>query len=358
MNVLSVLNPAGWIASLIALLPLAIVAVAVAWRGRAWSTREVPGVWFRLGIGTLFAACVVPAWGLLAAQAAAWWWVRGWAIRSGGLLWPTAAAVLFLGLQSPQWGIDLGIYLALAMGVCQSLLAVNQRFEWKAIFLVPGQVVGTLGHRTGLGIYLGMLMPLAFTTPYGWYLVALYLPGLIVARSSVGYAAAATGLIWVHPGLWPLAIAAFIAGIFHRFVKWNGGDIRPRLLSDAIRCRVSVWMVALWKTQLWPFWLIGYGADSFHEDGRKWIYNHKLTEEYKEAHNDYIEFLYEYGVLGVGALVWFAWSMRTGVYLGDPATGALLGMLVASLGNFPVRVAPIIGLAALMVIMIARRVML
>jgi len=352
------LNPAGWIGILIALLPLAIVAVAVAWRGRAWSTREVPGVAFRLGIGTLFAACVVPAWGLLAAQAAAWWWVRGWVIRSGGLLWPTAAAVLCVGLQSPQGGIDFGIALALAMGIAQSALAINQRYEWIPFFLVPGQVVGTLGHRTGLGIYLGMLMPLAFTTDYGWYLVVLYLPGLIVARSSVGYGAAATGLMWVQPHLWSIAALGMTLGILHRFVKWNGGHVRPRLLSDAWRARASVWIVALWKTQRWPFWLIGHGGDSFHEDGRTWIYNHKLSEEYKEAHNDYIEFLYEYGVLGVGALVWFAWSMRAGVHWGDPATGVLAGMAIASLGNFPVRVAPIIGLAALMVIVIARRVML
>jgi len=229
------LNPAGWIGILIALLPLAIVAVAVAWRGRAWSTREVPGVAFRLGIGTLFAACVVPAWGLLAAQAAAWWWVRGWVIRSGGLLWPTAAAVLWVGLQSPQGGIDLGIALALAMGIAQSALAINQRYEWIPFFLVPGQVVGTLGHRTGLGIYLGMLMPLGFLTGYGCVLVAAYLPGLILSRSSVGYATAATGLMVLHPQLWSYALLGLGLGAFHRFVKWNHGDVRFRLLGDALR---------------------------------------------------------------------------------------------------------------------------
>lgn len=351
-------QPAGLLPVLISLLPLAIVAVALAWKGRAWSTREVPGAAFRLGIGALFAACVVPAWGLLAAQATAWWWVRGWVIRSGGLLWPTAAAVMYMGLRSPQEGISAGIALTLAMGVLQSLMALNQHFRWTPIFAIPGQVFGTLGHRTGLGIYLGMLVPLAFTTDYAWLLIAAYAPGIILARSSVGYGAAAAGLMVVQPHLLIPASLAAIAGLIHRFVKRNGpGRIKTRLLGDSLRTRSHVWLVALWKTQQWPFWLVGHGADSFWEDGRTWIYNHKLSEEYKEAHNDYVEFLYEYGLLGVVALVWFAYAMRGGMHLGDPFTAALAGMAVASVGNFPVRVAPIIGLCALCVIVIARRVM-
>ena len=152
--------PAGLLPALLALLPLAIVAVSMGWRSRAWSTREVPGAVFRLFVGALFAACVVPAWGLLAAQASAWWWVRGWVIRSGGLLWPTAAAVLYVGLQAPRQAVDAGIVLALAMGVVQSALAFSQWKHWP-IFLVPGEIFGTIGHRTGLGIYLGMLMVMA-----------------------------------------------------------------------------------------------------------------------------------------------------------------------------------------------------
>ncbi len=346
--------PAGLLPVGISLLPFAIVLVALAWRRRAWSSREVPGAAFRLLIGALFAACVVPAWGLLAAQAAAWWWVRGWVIRSGGLLWPTAAAVLYVGLQAPQEAVDLGITLALATGVFQSLLAVSQARGYP-VLSIPGQIFGTIGHRTGLGIYLGMLIPLAFYTDYGWALCVAYLPGLILARSSVGYAAAAAGLIWVQPYLWPLALGGLLLGTIHRFVKWNGGRVKQRLLGDAWRTRLTVWTVCLWKTQCWPFWLIGHGADSFHEDGRTWIYNHKLSEEYKEAHNDYVEFLYEYGLLGVVALVWYGYSLAPGLRMSDPVTGALVAMGVASLGNFPVRVAPIIGLAALCLIMVTQR---
>ena len=349
-------TPAGLLPVLIALLPLAIIAVAMAWRGRAWSTREVPGAAFRRGIGALFAACVVPAWGLLAAQATAWWWVRGWAIRSGGLLWPTAAAVMYLGLQAPQMALDVGVSLILAMGVFQSGLAVSQWREWP-MFNLPGQVFGTIGHRTGLGIYLGMLVPLAFLTDYGWWLVAAYLPGLVLARSSVGYAAAASGLVWAQPHIWPVAVIGLILGAAHRFIKWNTGHVKARLLNDAVKTRMTVWAVALWQTQRWPFWLVGHGGDSFHEDGRTWIYNHKLSEEYKEAHNDYVEFLYEYGVLGVVALVWYGYTIAPGLHMSDPVTGALVAMAVASLGNFPVRVAPIIGLAALCLIIVHGRLL-
>ena len=347
------LQPAGFLPVLIALLPLAIVAVALAWKNRAWSTREVPGAAFRLGIGALFAASVVPAWGLLAAQAAAWWWVRGWVIRSGGLLWPTAAAVMWLGLQASEATIQAGVALMLAMGVVQSLIAISQ-WQNYPLFNV-GMITGTIGHRTGLGIYLGMLIPLAFSTDYGWWLTAAYLPGLVISRSSVGYTSAAAGFMWVHPTWWPLAVAGLLAGLAHRFIKWNGGHIKQRLLSDSWGARFKVWGIALWKTQRWPFWLVGHGGDSFHEDGRTWIYNHKLHEEYKEAHNDYVEFLYEYGVLGVVACVWYAYTMRHGLHLGDPITGVLAAVAVASFGNFPVRVAPIIGIAGLMLVIVARR---
>ena len=348
------LQPAGFLPALIALLPLAIVAVALAWKSRAWSTREVPGAAFRLGIGALFAASVVPAWGLLAAQAAAWWWVRGWVIRSGGLLWPTAAAVMWMGLQAPQSTIDVGIVLALAMGVVQSALAVSQWRAWPILY-VPGQVMGTIGHRTGLGIYLGALIPLSFLTSYGWLLTLAYLPGLVLARSSVGWLTAAAGLMWVWPQWWPLALVAMVGGTFHRFIKWNGGKVKSRILGDTLRARMHVWSVALWKTQRWPFWLVGHGGDSFHEDGRTWIHNHKLSEEYKEAHNDYVEFVYEYGLVGVVALGWYVASIHAGLHVGDPVTGVLVGLAVASAGNFPVRVAPIVGLAALMLIIVARR---
>lgn len=350
-------QPAGYLPLLISLLPLAIVAVAFAWKGRAWSTREVPGAAFRLGIGALFAACVVPAWGLLAAQAAAWWWVRGWVVRSGGLLWPTAAAVMYMGLRAPQEAISVGIVVALAMGVLQSLIAMNQKWQWVPALTLQGQVFGTLGHRTGLGIYLGMLVPLAFLTDYPWWLIAAYAPGIYLARSSVGYGAAAAGLLVAQPAMWPAAALVMCLGTMHRFMKRNGpGRVKSRLLLDAWRARAQVWAVALWKTQRWPFWLVGHGADSFWEDGRTWIYNHKLSEEYKEAHNDYVEFLYEYGLLGVVGLGWYLLSLAPGFHLGDPATGALAGMAVASVGNFPVRVAPIVGLAALCLIMVARAV--
>ena len=347
------ITPAGLLPVLIALLPLGIVLVSLVWRGRAWSTREVPGAVFRLGIGALFAACVVPPWGLLAAQATAWWWVRGWVITSGGLLWPTAAAVIYVGLQAPAEALTLGVVLALAMGVVQSALAFSQWMQWPVLYM-PGHVFGSLGHRTGLGIYLGMLVPLAFYSDYGWILFTLYLPGLVLARSSVGYGAAAGGLMWVQPHLWPVALAGLVLGVAHRFIKWNSGHVRPRLLGDAWRARISVWTVALWKTQRWPFWLVGHGGDSFHQDGRTWIYNHKLSEEYKEAHNDYVEFLYEYGLLGVVGIAWFLWTIRHGLTLGDPMTGVLVAMGVASLGNFPVRVAPIVALAALAIIQIMR----
>lgn len=343
---------------LIALLPAIIVIVALARSGYAFNTRTVPADALRIGTGVVFAAWVVPAWGLLAAQAAAWWWVRGWPLLSGGLLWPTAAMLVFLGLRASPFMLHLALMIALGMGVCQVLLAISQKFKLPIFYVntPEGPVQGTVGHRTGLAIYLALLVPLGFMTPYGWVLAGIYGIGLFLARSSVGWAAAIAGLTWVHPQWWAVALALIGFGLAHRFLKWNGGHIKERIFEECFRARFKIWLVALLALRSWPYWLIGRGADSFHLDARTWIYNYKLPEQYKEAHNDYVEFVYEYGLLGVGVFGWFLWDTLLPALRGsDPLTGALLGFGVAALGNFPTRVAPLVGLAALVLVTVLQR---
>lgn len=338
---------------LIALVPLAIVLVCVAKPIYPWNTRHVPARALGGGIGVLFAASVLPPLGWLATQGLAWWWVRGWHLATGGVLWPTAAMGIWLGVQAPPWALHWALALMLGVGVFQSVLIWANYYKLPIMY--TGVLAGTIGHRTGVGIYLGLLVPLAFLTPYGWYFLPVYVAGLFISRSVIGWATAGVGLLWVHPYLWGPIIIVMILGAMHRFLKWNEGNIKQRIFMDSIRARTVVWQTALLAVKPWPYWFVGRGADSFHIDGRRWTAHGHFDDEYKEVHNDYIEFLYEYGLVGVVGLLWLGWYLAPGLRWGDPVTGAALGFAVASLGNFPVRVAPITGILLLLVIWLLQR---
>lgn len=348
---------------LLAVLPLAILPVAFVWRFYPWNTRIVPADAVKIGVTTAFVTALVPAWGPLALMSALWWWIKGWPQKSGATLWPFAAMAVYLGLQAPAWAVSTALAVALGAGVLQVLLAVSQ-YCAIPIFLVPDarggfQIIGTLGHRTGLSIYLAILIPLSFGTPLGWELTAIYCVGLFLARSAVGTGAAVVGFLWVQPTFWPLGLLGVIGGVLHRFLKWQyhvrWDSIKPRMLDDTVKARLTVWTITLKKTLPWPYWLIGHGADSFHIESLKWLGRYHLGEAYREAHNDYLEFFYEYGMVGLLAMGAFLGTLWPAVHRGDPITGGLLAFGTASLGNFPVRVAPMLGLGLLILIVLMRR---
>jgi hypothetical protein len=81
-----------------------------------------------------------------------------------------------------------------------------------------------------------------------------------------------------------------------------------------------------------------------------------LREVYAEAHNDYLETLYEYGVLGYVALGLTFWTLWPALHWGNPFVGMLLAAGVAMTLNFPLRVAPTATLALLAVIALMRNV--
>ena len=79
-----------------------------------------------------------------------------------------------------------------------------------------------------------------------------------------------------------------------------------------------------------------------------------MREVYAEAHNDWLETLYEYGVLGYVALAWGLWSLWPAMHGGSPFVGMLIGAGVAMTLNFPLRVAPTATLALVAVIALLR----
>ena len=350
-------------------LTLSAYAAAFVWRHHPWSTRVVPSKLARVGVGVVFAAWVDPAFGILAALAGFWWLTLDFEWMPGGTLWPLIAMTVWMGQASPLWCVHLALSLWLAMGVLQSLISVTQRYPRLArINVFPSAWPhGTIGHRTGLGIYLATLLPLGFLTDYGWWLALLYVPGLVLARSAVALGSALVGLLWVTGAWWAIPLIA-ILGV-PRALKWHYGPVPSRAsewvylgplavkfrhLPQSLMARTKVWRVALWHSMLSPHWVIGHGGLSFHRASRSWIGPHGFLEHYDEAHNDYVEFFYEYGAVGLAAAAfWIGWHWQA-FARGEPVTGALLAFATAMLANFPARVATLTALFVFLLILVMR----
>lgn len=316
----------------------------------------------------MFAGWVHPALGILAAQGGWWWAKAGWMRIRGGLQWPWIATMLFLAWQAPRLAVTLAVTLLLVMGIVQAALALCQACNIMVFFHVavsknhPGgflgrYIHGTIGHRTGLGIYLAMLIPLAFLAGplWAWPLVGWFALGVALSTSSLASLAAVTGFLWVQPQWWPIAILILAVGVIGRMVKWH--PIHKRL---GIRSMDHLWIgrVAIWKQtvkRVKHAWLLGHGPGSFDLHGRTWNREAGLREVYREAHNDYLEFFYEHGLVGFLAGAWFLWAIWGGIGWRDPATGTLVAFAVAMLANFPCRVATLASVPLIAMTMILQR---
>ena len=362
----------AWLLAL-PLLPLLAYLCALVKQGRSWSTRDVPSSAFRVLVGVAFAAWVHPVLGGFAALSAWHWLVTGWTLAPGGTLWPMIAMATFLGWRSPAWVLDMALAGLLASGVVQVLIALTQLSPRGLFWVQHMGPHGTVGHRTGLGIYLALLAPLAFTTDYAWGLAVVYGAGVVLSRSTVAVATLAAGIVVVQPWLlWlaPLAPVLALGRLVERHApgadfgdRWHLGRWcfqpifysppgRPR--DDSWWLRTSIWR-AVWaeSTRTWTGIFLGHGAGSFRITGRKWMGRYALREIYQEAHNDYLEKFYEYGVAGVVLSLLALWSLADRVGWG-PWTGVVVATGVAMLANFPLSVAPIVSIAWFVLMVMTR----
>lgn len=381
----------AWMAAVAWAVVLAGVSTLVLWmavavRNHPWDTRVVPADALRVLTGLAFAWWVDVSLGVLATIGAyrwmerAWWASeqpdgvpRGWTRLAGGLLWPTAAMGIVLGLQIPHGALQGVLWLLLAAGVFQTTLGINQWLTYhgigRSVLLVqPAQVHGSLGQRTGLGIFLALLSPLALTlpVPWGWVLAGYYGIGIVLTKSSVASVAAGAGLLWTAPTLWPVIGAGTVVGIGLRAFKfkwnlvWEANNRKHRRLIymklrhvvDSLEARKRVWLLTLKRGSEWPAWLVGYGPGAFKEHGPRWtaLLQRRMADLYKECHNDYLEFWYEHGLVGIVAVGWLFWRYRDGLSLGDPVTGGFVALGMTMLANFPLKVAPNVAVAWLLVI--------
>ena len=388
--------PSAWIAAAVWAAFLAGVSSLVLWlavavRNHPWDTRVIPADALRVITALAFAWWVDPSIGILATIGAyrwlerAWWAVdqsdgipRGWTRLAGGLLWPTAAMGMVLGHALSPQALQIVLYGLLFAGFLQATLGINQWLAYqnklKSILLVlDKQVHGSVGQRTGLGIFLALLSPLAliFPSPWGWLLAGWFGIGIVLTKSAVASVAAMAGLLWVVPSAWiwilPVACIGFVvrAVKFSRQSFWEDVPRKDRRLfyaklrhvGDSLEARKRVWRMTVERGLEWPAWLVGHGPGAFREHGSRWtaLLQRRMADLYKECHNDYLEFWYEHGLVGLVAVAWFVWRYRDGWSLGDPLTGGFVALGMSMMANFPLKVAPIVAVVWLLVIVLVGR---
>lgn len=381
----------AWLASalwaaLLAGISTLVLWLAVAVRNHPWYTRVVPADALRVLTALAFTWWVDPSLGILATIGAyrwlerAWWATdqrdgipRGWTRLAGGLLWPTAAMGLVLGRSLPPALLPIVLYGFLAAGVFQTTLGISQWLAYhnkarSVLLVMDKQVHGSMGQRTGLGIFLAILSPLALTLPgpWSWLLVGYYAIGMMLAKSAVASLAATVGLLWVAPLAWPWLVLGGIVAVGLRTFKFSRDSFwepmnrakrrvvyaKFRHVGDSIEARKRVWAMTLERGREWPAWLVGHGPGAFNEHGPRWtaLLQGRMADLYKECHNDYLEFWYEHGLVGLAAVAWFLWRFQSGLAWGDPVTGAFVTLGMTMLANFPLKVAPNVALAWFLVI--------
>lgn len=268
-----------------------------------------------------------PLWGItiLALAVVALWcapdpWLAAFGVfaclRASDLVSLGAASALVLGLvlagafaQVPLTWLRAGL---VTLGLVEvALLALQGLGVWVPLgeWTVQTQIPhGTFGNPKYLGLVLAMIVPLA---PL-WTLPALGL-GLILSKSGAAVIAAAVALMVRFRGRWWVYVAASVVGLG---VVWARG-----WSLDGIATRWTAWKLAAFDLN--GTWLFGHGLGS-------WATRFAEAQHYYlggdvvffVGHNEYLQLVYETGLVGLVFLAGWLWSQRAR-FLAEPSLLAL-----------------------------------
>jgi hypothetical protein len=244
------------------------------------------------------------------------------------------AVVIFRTLPESQHGLVVSVLVA--TGLFQVVDGVQQWLGYdmlwhglKPITPIPA-IFGTTGNPNYYGVFLAMIAPLA-----PWWAVPFFLLGIVLAHSILGMVAVAVGLVWRvrdNPVLvMGMGIAAVVGVSTVALLKGSAP------LSGAYH-RLSVWQLAL-DNLTWRGWLVGAGPGTWaqHVPGLQQMKQLYPNEVFLQGHNEWLQLLYENGLIAVGLLGGWLWSQRA--WFTSPYGGAMLAVLVTSLGMFGFRLA-------------------
>ncbi len=199
---------------------------------------------------------------------------------------------------------------------------------------------GTLGNSDFFGAYCAMLLA---CSPI--WIMPVFLVGLVLSKSVLACGAAVIGLAvryrhhWIGPTMATLGVSSVIWYAFHRPGGWN-----------SLWHRTDVWTYAVqdWWAQA-P--ILGFGTGQWPlripQAQLTQTVSHVSSDVFVQAHNEYLQLLYDGGVIAVCLLGWWAWTHRA-LWTG-PSAGVIAVVTVNCLANFPFHVGTTALLALVMI---------
>ena len=204
-------------------------------------------------------------------------------------------------------------------------------------------IFGTTGNSNYYGVYLAMIAPLA-----PWWAVPFFLLGIVMAHSLLGILAVSLAL------LWRVRDSKVLVGLGVGLALAGAGVVmllKGSTPLSGFHHRLAVWQLAM-ENLTWKGWAIGAGPGSWsqHVPGLQFQRGIYANEVFLQGHNEWLQLLYENGLMAVGLLV--AWIASQRRMLTGPYGGAVLAVIVCSLGMFGFRLA-MTGCVALVIIGLA-----
>lgn len=300
-----------------------------------------------VAVGVLVVAYFEPMLGAALLAVLAWW--RHERTLPSVVTWAAIAGLWFLvrALETDARVLILAGLLCIAVLETGLLLAQT---------CLRRQPRGTFGHRTFAGAFLAMVCPFAFAAHWGLGLVVLI--GLALTVSWAAWLAASVGLAWLTP--WVLIPVGAMAGTL-AVLAWplwvrapDGSDLdvwANRWLGvrgvslDGLRARALAWLYLGQRLSLrghGPRATHGALLEGFVRSGYRGI-------EGSPAHNEVLEYLYDYGALGALTVALAAWRIVPALTPGVPLSAAVVAGLVLMQG-MPLLQSPATGVPWVMLV--------
>jgi hypothetical protein len=235
------------------------------------------------------------------------------------------APMILLGLYTATWSItDFAMPAQVLWPTL--LLSISAALVYaRLLFKYPGGVRGILL----LAVFLFMIIGIATDATWASGITATTVMVLVISAYksrllSAGIAAAVLVVLFVYPGVFPSMVAeALSSGDFDRFIIWR----------DALNMLVHVNPIT------------GVGPGNYYA----YIYDYSTVwygiNTYITAHNNYIQFAAELGIVGITLLLWvIAAGIRTGMDNVRRALPEIRWFCIAGTGIFAgIAVAAVLG---------------
>lgn len=238
----------------------------------------------------------------------------------------------------------MALYIFIQKASLDSFFSIiTEKINPDVRYLEQPKLGGFIGQSTLVAPFIAMTIPLALYYKK-WTVSAVMCLAVILTQSKMGIGALAVALIAYSLMQKSFVIKVLAVVLIMLAVSFSYSKILSYKSIDSISSgRVGVWADIVKDFVSKPdgkmHTVFGWGAGAFN-----YAFSIRKDSRFWQAHNEPLEALYNYGLVGVAMIFMFFKKMFTAVSKTPMAIALLCSLLVVlinSLGNFPTQIAPI-----------------